>query len=920
MACLFATPSLAQGLSFNCDVVFYQVRDHSAAGGFGASSAIFKFGKVDSTVTPTALYGSVTQTIQLNGLGYNPVDNYMYGLLAATGVPQLYRVGQSGYQLLGPIANDLPGGIALTGLLPTAGVFDAGGRYYFAFQGAAFGIANSISPPAIFRIDAVPSLPGGTVQVSYQYNLRDSVGGTTTVPNFGDFDFNGAGSPNGLFLAVGSQASYGDIPTMLRLTLDASAASIGTVTAVTTTLALPSGGPLRIGSAFWDAAANAGVGKFYVFDNNASTFYEIVNPEVGSPSASATTVPLPTSPSGYTDGLNIGTSDGTSCPISGTRRAELTVSKTDNKTTVSASSITAYTIKVANDGPYPANYTVVQDPAVPGLRKLSVLCSASTGPPTPVCPATLSTTTFEAGVTVITFPPGTTLTFTVNAQVTDTVNLTITNTVNATVAADTTETNRLNNTAVDVNVTVNPTTRVNSLASICPAGTAERQNNLFVNGDFANASPLNGSYTFATLNTWSGPGAGALPTVARQQDQRVYGAGPAVVQSTFPGDSTRSVASSDFWLLSNGLVTAIPTPAAYDVWTQNVTGLVTGRTYTFMVYMSNATRPTTASTTTPDYGLMVATGGSVFNTISGAQARFTGALSVNETGSDTWTLVQGTFTALATTATLAIRGTSTIAYAVGQGKQTALAQATLRECAPAPDISVTKIANTSTFTSLGTNAYTITVANATAGVMGSNTLITDPGVSNILKTSVTCVATGGAVCPATLSLINLEGAGLLIPSIPGLGTVVFRVFIDVTGPPGATVSNYVEVSSSSYNDANLSNNSALHTATIVGTSLLTITKTNAITTLSAGQTTAYTVTVGLQAGAAVVGAVFKDPVAAGLSCTSITCAATTGVATCPAPAATTVLAMQGAGIVLPSMTAPSTVVFVIECGVTATGR
>lgn len=878
---------------------------------------LFKFGTVSPTVTPTAVY-AVTQTINIGGVGYNPNDNFMYALQSGTGTtnPALYRIGSTGYQWLGSVVG-LPAGASLINYNQSLGAFDAGGRYYFSGQGGG----SQILPNAIFRLDSVPSVPSlSSITVSFQYNIRNPVGDVVTLPNFGDFDFNGAGGVNGFLLAATRQAAFGGIDTMSRITLiNDSTSQFGTASASTLTLNFTPATPVNfnVGSAFWDAAANAGVGKFYVYDNGGGTFWDIQNPEVGIPTASSTTVPQPTPD--YLTG--VGNTDGSSCPISGTRRAELSVSKTDNKGTVSAASITAYTIVVANDGPYPANYTVIQDPKVPGLTKLSVSCTASTGPPYAVCPATLNTTTFEAGVTVITFPPGTTLTFSVNALVTDTVGINVTNSVSATVAADTTETNKLNNIATDVDLVVAPSARVNSLAAICPAGTVERQTNLFPNGDLSATTPFSSSATIGAIDTWGGlPPATGVPRVTRQQFQKSYGTGPAIVQQTFPGDAARSVPGSDFWLLVNGPVNSVAAPTAHDVWRQTVTGLVTGRTYTFMVYASNATRPTSLSTTFPDYSLAVATGGAAFVTIGGAQGRYTPTATVNETGSDTWSLVQGTFTAGGLTATLAIQGTNTVVYVGGQGKQTALTQAQLRECAPSPDVNVTKIAGTNTFTSLGTNAYTITVANTTPGVTASNTIVIDPPVPNIVKSTITCVASAGATCPVSLNLVDFESSGLIIPSMGGQTTVTFRLFINVTGSPGGSVTNIVNVSSSSYLDTNLSNNQSQHTATIVGNASLSITKTNALTALNAGQTVSYTVTIANAGPATVVGAVFTDPIATGLSCTAVTCTGVVGLTSCPTAASTTIASLQGTGIVLPSMAPPASLAFVVTCGVTATGR
>jgi uncharacterized repeat protein (TIGR01451 family) len=58
--------------------------------------------------------------------------------------------------------------------------------------------------------------------------------------------------------------------------------------------------------------------------------------------------------------------------------------------------------------------------------------------------------------------------------------------------------------------------------------------------------------------------------------------------------------------------------------------------------------------------------------------------------------------------------------------------------------------------------------------------------------------------------------------------------------------------------------------------------------------------------------VFKDPAVTNLAVSSVTCAVTSGSATCPAAGSVTVAAMQGAGITIPSMANGSVVTFTVN--------
>lgn len=61
-----------------------------------------------------------------------------------------------------------------------------------------------------------------------------------------------------------------------------------------------------------------------------------------------------------------------------------------------------------------------------------------------------------------------------------------------------------------------------------------------------------------------------------------------------------------------------------------------------------------------------------------------------------------------------------------------------------------------------------------------------PATENLSKTSVTCTATNGAQCPATVTVAQLE-SGVVIPRLPDRGSVTFAFSATVTGPPGGTV-------------------------------------------------------------------------------------------------------------------------------------
>jgi len=101
---------------------------------------------------------------------------------------------------------------------------------------------------------------------------------------------------------------------------------------------------------------------------------------------------------------------------------------------------------------------------------------------------------------------------------------------------------------------------------------------------------------------------------------------------------------------------------------------------------------------------------------------------------------------------------------------------------------------------------------------------------------------------------------------------------------------------------------------------ISVTKSNASTSVTAGQITVYDLVVVNDGPAAANNTRLTDPPAAGLACTSVACTSSTPGGICPAPAAVTIGNLQGAGVVLSSLPANSTLTFQVTCGATATGQ
>lgn len=94
--------------------------------------------------------------------------------------------------------------------------------------------------------------------------------------------------------------------------------------------------------------------------------------------------------------------------------------------------------------------------------------------------------------------------------------------------------------------------------------------------------------------------------------------------------------------------------------------------------------------------------------------------------------------------------------------------------------------------------------------------------------------------------------------------------------------------------------------------LPSITMTDNKTTLSSGDSTNYIVTITNTTGVSLSGVIFQDPAVTGIAANSLSCVAAGG-ATCPV---STVSAMQGAGITIPTMPVGGSVTFTINATLT----
>jgi uncharacterized repeat protein (TIGR01451 family) len=186
--------------------------------------------------------------------------------------------------------------------------------------------------------------------------------------------------------------------------------------------------------------------------------------------------------------------------------------------------------------------------------------------------------------------------------------------------------------------------------------------------------------------------------------------------------------------------------------------------------------------------------------------------------------------------------------------------------------------------------------------------------------SVASVASGGACSTATAVVGGQTRVSGTFTNAPlgGTCTVTITARASLTAVL-TTLTNTVSIAPVAPSiDGNPANNTASVVLTIPPSTTLTLTKTDSQVSTVAGSVNTYVITAANLGPSAANGALVRDPVAAGLSCTTVTCA-TTGGAICPTPPLS-LSSFQNAGIPILTFPASSTATFTLSCGVTATGQ
>src|SRR4029079_17505629 len=191
---------------------------------------------------------------------------------------------------------------------------------------------------------------------------------------------------------------------------------------------------------------------------------------------------------------------------------------------------------------------------------------------------------------------------------------------------------------------------------------------------------------------------------------------------------------------------------------------------------------------------------------------------------------------------------------------------------PEADLSITKTDGLASAQPGDVITYTVVASNAGPSAV-SGAPVADELPAGLTAASWTCLAGASAACTAS-------GSGDVDTTVDlGLGsTATFTVTATVAATAGAVTNSAAIDAPTGVHDGNTANNLATDTTSITPTADLSITKTDGLTTIAAGEALTYTISIRNSGPSTIFGAAVDDPLDVILRGATWTCAASGGSA------------------------------------------
>lgn len=577
---------------------------------------------------------------------------------------------------------------------------------------------------------------------------------------------------------------------------------------------------------------------------------------------------------------------------------DLSITKTNNQTTVIPGAPTIYQIVVRNNGPNDVFGVPVTDTLPAVFTNASWTCVASSGS---ACQAANGIGSIN---TKVNLKNGGTATFNLTVTPDASATGTVTNTATVGMPDGAVDTNSTNNTASDTD-TLTPQADL-SITKTDNAMTSVAGNQITYAIVVRNNGPstVNGATvtdivpTKLTNVSWT-----CTPSVGASCGATTGNGSINTTVNLLPGSTatfslTATVVNSATGTLSNTATVTSPatapdpTPAnnsATDIntilttadlaitKTNNVTTLVPGTQTTYTIVVSNAGPSAVtgaavadnlpATLTNATWTCIASSGSSCGSPNGNGSINTTVDLAVN--GTATYTLTA----TVAANATGSLSNTASIAAPAGSVETNpANNSATDTDALSSTDLAITKTNNATQVVAGQTTTYSIVVTN-NGPIAVNGATISDVLPSTLNNATWTCTGANGATCGQPNGTGNVNTTA----NLPNGSSVTVSVTATVSSTATGTLVNTATVTMPSGTaDPNPANNTATDTDQIRINADLSITKTNNVNTLVPGTPTTYTIVVRNSGPSAVVGAEVTDIMPTNLVIASWTCAASAG--------------------------------------------
>ncbi len=766
------------------------------------------------------------------------------------------------------------------------GFASAAGTYYTGTFGTPPTLTSGTQYALVLRPVAAPSLGGyfwirssPSTYANGQRVVSTDNGVTWTADSTRDFNFI-------TYMQTGFAASGNQVSSLK----DSNPAT--GFTTVWTTLSWTASTPAGTTIQFQVAASNSASGPFNFVgpDGTAATFFTTSGASLGQFTGKRYLqykAFLATSSGAVTPTLN----DVTVC-YNVVALPDLAITKTDGVATAVPGGSVVYTITASNGGGVTATGATVAD-TFPAILTCTWTCTGAGGG---TCTASGSGNISDT----VTLPASASVTYTATCAISASATGTLSNTATATFAGDT---NPANNSATDTD-TLTPQanlgiSKTDGVTTATPGGSVTYAITAS-NAGPSNASGSTVADTFpASLTcTWTCAGAGGgtctasgsgnigdtvnLPSggsVTYTASCNISAAATGTLSNTAtvsapggvtdPAPGNNSATDSDTLAASTDL---------FITKTDGVTTATAGGSVTYTITASNAGPSNATGATVADTFPASLTCTWTCTGAGGGTCTASGSGNLN----DSVNLPNGgsvTYTASCTisaAATGTLSNTATVTAPAGAtdptpGNNTATDIDALGASA---DLSITKTDGVTTATAGGSVTYTITASNAgPSNATGATVADTFPAS---LTCTWTCTGAGGGTCTAS-------GSGNLNDSVnlPNGGSVTYTASCTISAAATGSLTNTATVTApAGVTDPTPGNNTATDIDALGASADLSITKTDGVTTATAGGSVTYTITASNAGPSNTTGATVADTFPASLTCTW-TCVGA-GAGTCTA--------------------------------------